>query len=272
MNGGCYCCCPRAQATLRAKEKELDAVYPYSRSYGKTSVSTILGSPDGGKRMVGGYLGASRAQRGWMDLAAVAASPLLTPLLLALLADRTNVADWRLGAHRSRGRCRRLLLSGNQRRQHVRLDTGERRGGGGRDGHGSGSQPLEHACAWCGCCAGATRLLTHIGMLWRSLRVHVQVMVPKGVAEEIGGLKVLTPTGTSVLIEGTLDATPEGTKQVRIAPMRPMCMQCVTQVCEKPSPSSTAVARQGGWERAAMKVGHTAVQLSQYDKYARQVK
>lgn len=39
-------------------------------------------------------------------------------------------------------------------------------------------------------------------------------MITKEVAESAGGLKVLTPTGTSVLIEGELTATPEGTKQV----------------------------------------------------------
>jgi asparaginyl-tRNA synthetase len=39
-------------------------------------------------------------------------------------------------------------------------------------------------------------------------------MVTKEVAEEIGGLKKLTSTGTSVLIEGALAKTPEGTKQV----------------------------------------------------------
>lgn len=38
-------------------------------------------------------------------------------------------------------------------------------------------------------------------------------MVDKAVAEEVGGLKRLVPTGTSVLIEGTLSETPEGTKQ-----------------------------------------------------------
>lgn len=40
-------------------------------------------------------------------------------------------------------------------------------------------------------------------------------MVTKEVAEAVGGLKKLVPTGTSVLIEGTLAETPEGTKQVR---------------------------------------------------------
>jgi asparaginyl-tRNA synthetase len=40
-------------------------------------------------------------------------------------------------------------------------------------------------------------------------------MVTKEVAEEVGGLKKLVPTGTCVLIEGTLAETPPGTKQVR---------------------------------------------------------
>ncbi len=38
-------------------------------------------------------------------------------------------------------------------------------------------------------------------------------MVTKEVAEEVGGLKELCPTSTSVLIEGTLEETPPGTKQ-----------------------------------------------------------
>ena len=38
-------------------------------------------------------------------------------------------------------------------------------------------------------------------------------MVEKAVAEEVGGLKSLTPTSTCVLIEGVLAETPEGTKQ-----------------------------------------------------------
>lgn len=42
----------------------------------------------------------------------------------------------------------------------------------------------------------------------------VQLMVTKEVAESVGGLKKLVPTGTCVLIEGTLAQTPEGTKQV----------------------------------------------------------
>jgi hypothetical protein len=40
-----------------------------------------------------------------------------------------------------------------------------------------------------------------------------QVMVDKAVAEGSGGLKRLVPTGTAVLVEGTLAETPEGTKQ-----------------------------------------------------------
>eukprot|EP00879_Flechtneria_rotunda_P014346 GHRR01014986.1.p1 GENE.GHRR01014986.1~~GHRR01014986.1.p1 ORF type:complete len:573 (+),score=204.73 GHRR01014986.1:186-1904(+) len=41
----------------------------------------------------------------------------------------------------------------------------------------------------------------------------LQIMVDKEVAEEVGGLKKLVPTGTCVLIEGVLAQTPEGTKQ-----------------------------------------------------------
>lgn len=39
-------------------------------------------------------------------------------------------------------------------------------------------------------------------------------MTTKEVAEEVGGLKALTATGTSVLVEGRLEASPEGTEQV----------------------------------------------------------
>ncbi|KAG7673083.1 hypothetical protein KSW81_006298 [Nannochloris sp. 'desiccata'] len=42
---------------------------------------------------------------------------------------------------------------------------------------------------------------------------NLQVMVDKDVAEEVGGLKAMTPTSTCVLIEGVLAETPEGTKQ-----------------------------------------------------------
>jgi hypothetical protein len=42
----------------------------------------------------------------------------------------------------------------------------------------------------------------------------LQAMVTKEVAEAVGGLKQLTNTGSSVLLEGELAETPEGTKQV----------------------------------------------------------
>lgn len=42
---------------------------------------------------------------------------------------------------------------------------------------------------------------------------NLQVMVDKDVAEDVGGLKAMTPTSTCVLIEGVLAETPEGTKQ-----------------------------------------------------------
>ena len=43
----------------------------------------------------------------------------------------------------------------------------------------------------------------------------VQVYVSTEVAAEFGGLKALTSTGTSILVQGTLRRTPEGTLQVR---------------------------------------------------------
>ncbi len=45
----CWHC---AQATLKQKEAQLSTVFPYSRSYGRTSINTILGAPDGGKSLV----------------------------------------------------------------------------------------------------------------------------------------------------------------------------------------------------------------------------
>ena len=42
----------------------------------------------------------------------------------------------------------------------------------------------------------------------------VQVFVSTEVAAEVGGLKAMTSTGTSILVQGTLRRTPEGTLQV----------------------------------------------------------
>lgn len=50
-------------------------------------------------------------------------------------------------------------------------------------------------------------------------------MVDKDVAEAMGGLKRLVPTGTSVLIEGTLAETPEGTKQAVELKATKVCTQ-----------------------------------------------
>ena len=47
--------------------------------------------------------------------------------------------------------------------------------------------------------------------------VKMQVMLTKEVAESSGfSLKLAAPTGTSLLVEGTLARTPEGTEQVNI--------------------------------------------------------
>ena len=62
--------------------------------------------------------------------------------------------------------------------------------------------------------------------------VIIQVLVTKEVAEESGlTLNKLTPTGTSVLVEGELAATPEGTKQVGpTAPGVVVVGSCVIQM------------------------------------------
>jgi hypothetical protein len=62
----------------------------------------------------------------------------------------------------------------------------------------------------------------------------LQIMVTKEVGEAVGGLKKLVPTGTAVLIEGTLADTPEGTKQVRGLVCRFVSQLCmaVTQVLQ----------------------------------------
>jgi len=116
------------EVTLKQKEAELSVVYPYSKSYGRTMVATILESADGGKSMIGRTL---------------------------------RVGGW--------------------------VKTGREAG------------------------AGAFAFLElNDGSTFDSL----QVMVTKEVAAELGtALNKITATGTSVLVEGELTATPEGTKQ-----------------------------------------------------------
>lgn len=80
------------QATLKDKEAQLSPVAPYSRSYGRTGVHTILGASDGGKSMV---CCCQRSCRGKQALTsksiaaptcacccAAAATPSVVPLLL----------------------------------------------------------------------------------------------------------------------------------------------------------------------------------------------
>ena len=53
----------------------------------------------------------------------------------------------------------------------------------------------------------------------------MQVYVSTEVASEVGGLKALTSTGTSILVQGTLQRTPQGTLQVHIpCQHRPLLM------------------------------------------------
>mmetsp|Transcript_36164 Transcript_36164/g.106823 ORF Transcript_36164/g.106823 Transcript_36164/m.106823 type:complete len:658 (-) Transcript_36164:132-2105(-) len=116
------------QATLKQKEAELNLVYPYNKTYGKTSINVVVGREDGGKGLVG------RTMR---------------------------VGGW--------------------------VKTGREAG------------------------AGAFAFLeVNDG----SSPESIQCMVTKEAAEASGmALNKLTPTGTCVLIEGELAATPEGTKQ-----------------------------------------------------------
>ncbi|KAI8475840.1 MAG: hypothetical protein J3K34DRAFT_16650 [Monoraphidium minutum] len=115
------------QADLRDKEAKSELVHPYSQTYGRTMISSIVGAPDGGKSMAG---------------------------------TKLRVGGW--------------------------VKTGREAGAG----------------AFC-------FLEVNDGSCFDSL----QVMVDKAVAEDGGGLKRLVPTGTSVLVEGMLAETPEGTKQ-----------------------------------------------------------
>jgi len=115
------------QSTLQQKEAQLNTVWPYSKSYGRTSINTIIGASDAGKSMIGKTL---------------------------------RVGGW--------------------------IKTGREAG------------------------AGAFAFLeVNDGSCFES----IQVMMSKEVADQVGGLKLLTPTGTSVLVEGELTPTPEGTKQ-----------------------------------------------------------
>uniref|UniRef100_A0A7S0RKV4 asparagine--tRNA ligase n=1 Tax=Chlamydomonas leiostraca TaxID=1034604 RepID=A0A7S0RKV4_9CHLO len=115
------------ETNIKQKEAQLNTVWPYSRSYGRTSIKTVLGADDGGKSMIGKSL---------------------------------RVGGW--------------------------VKTGREAG------------------------AGAFAFLeVNDGSCFES----IQVMVTKEVAEAVGGLRKIVPSGTSVLVEGELAATPEGTKQ-----------------------------------------------------------
>ena len=48
----CVSLLPCIQGTLKQKEAELKLVYPYSRSYGKSSIATVLSPADGGRSLV----------------------------------------------------------------------------------------------------------------------------------------------------------------------------------------------------------------------------
>uniref|UniRef100_A0A7S0US18 asparagine--tRNA ligase n=1 Tax=Polytomella parva TaxID=51329 RepID=A0A7S0US18_9CHLO len=116
------------QIALKSKEASIDPIYPYSRTYERVTVNTILHGPSSGVDFVGKVL---------------------------------KVGGW-VKAGREAGAGAFAFLDVND-----------------------------------GTCID-----------------NLQVMVPKEVAESHDGLGKLVPTGTSVLIEGELSRTPEGTKQL----------------------------------------------------------
>ena len=107
---------------------------------------------------------------------------------ICMTAGRQVLADRRLDQDGPGGRGRRICFPGGQRRHILQQSAGWR----------SGPQV-------CG-----------KGMINCQITAVLQVVVQKDVAEahDAQGLKLLTPTGTCVLIEGDLTETPEGTKQV----------------------------------------------------------
>lgn len=116
------------EVTLKQKENELNLVYPYSRSFGKTALSSILNGADAGRSLIGRTI---------------------------------RVGGW--------------------------VKTGREAGAG----------------AFC-----------FLDVNDGSTSENLQVIVNKEVAEAFATtLTKLSATGTSILIEGELNATPEGTKQ-----------------------------------------------------------
>lgn len=123
---------PHTQATLRQKEEESSpTVAPYSKSFDRTLITTILNSPSEG---------------------------------LALMGRTLRVGGW--------------------------VKTGRVQGGGS----------FAFLALSDGTCAG-----------------NLQVMIDESIAEDVGGLKSLTNTATSILVEGNLVECPPGKEQkVRI--------------------------------------------------------
>jgi hypothetical protein len=61
-----HCCVPvpcARQADLQEKEAKVDLVHPYSKTYGRAMISSILGMPDGGKSLVGGVHAPAQLQQ-----------------------------------------------------------------------------------------------------------------------------------------------------------------------------------------------------------------
>lgn len=58
-----------------------------------------------------------------------------------------------------------------------------------------------------------------------------QVMVFKSLADQHGGLKRLTATGTSVMVQGEIKQPPQGKQQVRVVKFNQVNVLSVQEVC-----------------------------------------
>lgn len=187
---------PPAQTTLRQKEEELELVAPYSRSYGRTLIRTVLQSESGGASLVGRTIRVG----GWVKTGREAGAGAFAFLEVndGTCFPNLQVRVSALGvvgcAGRSAERVPRCLAATAAADCCV--------------GWGSPRTEYTSAVVLTRAAAGAAspgRLL---------LLLLLQIMVDKGVAEAAGAtLKELVPTSTCVLVEGQLAETPPGTKQ-----------------------------------------------------------
>lgn len=213
-----------------------DTVAPYSRSFQRTMVGTILNAPDEGMSLV---IPAVQLLQ-----PSFAASPAVPALKLSAPpgVGRTHPASWRLGADRAGGWCRRVCLPGSERRvlfwEHPGMSV-----------LSCFNFRLLFCSTWP---SREARQRPNSILAWK------QVMVTKEVAEAVGSLKALIPSGTSVLVEGELTETPPGTKQVVSQPIQ-------SHPSLRPTKDAVCVAETGtpvGLVPLYISAGHVMVSLA----------